>query len=496
MRRGARVAVGDQQVRADRQGTDRGGQPGHQSGAQPVAPVPDPGARGHQDHQQPALTQQVAQRHRRPVGRGDRHVRHRTARFRGRRHLAHGDGRGVGRLSAQRAPAQVAVGEEGLGGTRGPGEVGAQAAPGPQGRHRLVGRAQPGGHRGAPFVLVAVEQGLGGTLVPGQGELPRQVLGVPEPLLDPLGAEGAQQVRGVTGEEGPSVAPAPGQPVVQGVHAGVEQVVRGSRAAAPLREGVADQGDQRVGGHQIAAGREQPVQPPDPVRQRPRGDLVRCAAVQQGLAGPRQFGAQRGDGVALDGGTAREADAEQLAHGGAGSVAADHVTPAPPGGLGAQGVCGDAPVVLFQGVQPAVEDQLDQGVRGGGVAQSARQRVLGDVQGGRVVLEGEPVGVPAAPHGAPGGEVRALVAQRRTAQAVRHGRRVRVQDDRTGRPGLVLARPLVEHDGGHARAREGEGQGQADGARADDDHRVHGAAPDVRYVITERMQPIGGVCVK
>lgn len=218
--------------------------------------------------------------------------------------------------------------------------------------------------------------------------------------------------------------------------------------------------------------------------------------MQQGLARPGEFGAQRGHGVPFDGGAAREADAEQLAHGGAGAVAADQVTPAPPRGLGAPGVGGDPVVVLFQGVHTALGDQLDQRVRRGGVAQPARQRVLRHVQGGRVVLEGDPLGVPAAPHGAPGGEVRPFVAQRPTAQPVGHGRRVGVQDDRTGRARFLLAGPFVEHDGGHALAGQGEGKRQPDGSRADDDHRVHDVAPDVRYVITERMQPTGGACVK
>ncbi len=289
---------------------------------------------------------------------------------------------------------------------------------------------------------------------------------------------------------------------MQRVHPGVEQLVRRCRAPAPHGQGVPDQGDEGVGRDELPAGREQPVQPPHPVGQRPGADLGhagRGGAVQQGLAGPGEFGAQRGHGVPLDGGAAREADAEQLAHGGAGPVAADQVTPAPPGGLGAPGVRGDPALVLFEGVQFAVGDQLDQRMCGRGVAQPAREGVLRQVQGSLAVLEGDApgvVGAAAAPHGAPGGEERPLVAQRRTAQSVDHGRGVLVQDDRTGRSGQVLAGSLVEHDAGHARPGQGQGQGQSDGPRADDDHRVHDAAPDVRYVITERMQPTGGACVK
>lgn len=241
---------------------------------------------------------------------------------------------------------------------------------------------------------------------------------------------------------------------------------------------------------------EQPVQPVHPVGQRPGGDLLGRTAVQQRLARPGQFRAQGGDRVALYGGAAGEADAEQLAHGGAGSVAADQVTPAPPRGFGAPGVGGDPVVVLLQGVEFALGDQLDQGVRGGGVAQPAGQGVLGQVDRGRAVLEGDPLGVAAAPHRAPGGEVRTLVAQGRTAQPVHHGGGVGVQGDGAGGARFFLAGSLVEHDAGHALAGQGEGQGQPDGPRADDDHRVHDVAPGVRYVITERMQPTGGACVK
>ncbi len=106
---------------------------------------------------------------------------------------------------------------------------------------------------------------------------------------------------------------------------------------------------------------------------------------------------------------------------------------------------------------------------------------------------------------------------------------VLAQHDRAGRTRLVLARILVEEHARHALRREGERQHQADRPGADDDHRVHGAAPgtpvvgrveahgrrqeagaapeaeggvegdaaaEARGAITERMQPTGGARVK
>lgn len=112
VRRRPRVAVRHEQLRPDRQRGDRRREAGHQAGAHPVPPVPDPGARGDEDDEEPAPPQLVAQRHRRAVGRGHRDVLHGPARLGGGGHVVDGHGRGVHRLRAQRAAAQMAVGQE------------------------------------------------------------------------------------------------------------------------------------------------------------------------------------------------------------------------------------------------------------------------------------------------------------------------------------------------------------------------------------------------
>jgi hypothetical protein len=130
----------------------------------------------------------------------------------------------------------VTVGEQRVVAAGGAGDVRPYAGAAAQCREDLVGGAQPGGDDRAPLRLVAVEQRLVGPVVPGQRELPGEVVGVPQALVEPLGAERAEEVGGVPGEEDPPRAPAAGQPVVDGVDTGVEQLVRRGGAAAPARE--------------------------------------------------------------------------------------------------------------------------------------------------------------------------------------------------------------------------------------------------------------------
>ncbi len=358
--------------------------------------------------------------------------------------------------------------------------------------------------------------------MPGLRQFPGQVLGVPQALVQALGAERPQEVGGVPGEEGPPGTPPPGQPVVERVHAGVEQLV-GRGLAAPARQGVADAGDQGVRGDEFAPRREEPVEPPDPVGQRARGDLGAARApgrrpVQHGLARPGQLGAERGDGVPLHRRTAREADVQQLAHGGPCTVAAHQVASAPPGGSGPPGVRGDAVGVLFQCVEPAEGHQAHQLVCAGRGPQTLRQGVLGQMDGRRqrdgAVLLAQRHGPHQllAAHRPPAGPAQAVLVQRRAAEPQCQVRGVLAQDDGAGRTRFVLPGALVEHDGGDALVRERERQREAHRTGADDDHRVHGEAPrrgagrreegdeggeaDARGAITERMQLTAGACVK
>ena len=154
-----------------------------------------------------------------------------------------------------------------------------------------------------------------------------------------------------------------------------------------------------------------------------------------------------------------------------GAVAADQVTAAPPGALGAAGVGGDAVVVLLQRVEPALHGDLDQRVRrrrrraGRAVSDVLRRCAAGRGRR-RPRRRSRPRASTLAhhllaPHGAPAGPVDALVAQSGAAAAAPPGGRVGVQHDRAGEAGLVLARALVEDDGRHVLARPGPGRATA-----------------------------------
>jgi hypothetical protein len=232
--------------------------------------------------------------------------------------------------------------------------------------------------------------------------------------------------------------------------------------------------------------------------------------VQQRFLGPGEFGAQRGDGVPLDGRTAGEADVLQLADGGAGAVAADQVTAAPPGALGAAGTGGDAGRLLLDAVEPAVHGDPHQPFIGQCRAQGAGQDVLGDVHGRRVV-EGDLAHHLLAPHRPPSGPTAARLPDRQSGQTLHQGGAVLAQDDGACQAGFVLAGSLVENDRRHLLTCQCQGEREPDGPRSDDDHRVHGVVPPARSdvpgdaceqevgagcTITERMQPIAGACVK
>lgn len=238
--------------------------------------------------------------------------------------------------------------------------------------------------------------------------------------------------------------------------------------------------------------------------------------MQQRFTGPGKFRAQRGHGVSLDGRASREADVEQLAHRGARSVAAHQVTAAPPGVLGPARVGGQPARVLLQGVELALDRDLDEPFIGDGGAQGAGQHMLRHMQRRRrLITERELPHQLLAAQRTPARPPRARlhVTERVTGEPLHEGRGVIAQDDGPRGPLLVLAGPFVEHDGGYGVTRESQGEREPRGPSADNDHRVHGAHSPVtrareswtyvqeltvgaRCTITERMQPIAGACVK
>ncbi|SCF76984.1 hypothetical protein GA0115255_1057514 [Streptomyces sp. Ncost-T6T-2b] len=242
--------------------------------------------------------------------------------------------------------------------------------------------------------------------------------------------------------------------------------------------------------------------------------------MRHGLAGPGQFGPQRGDCMPLHRRTTGKADVQQLAHGRPGAVAADQITPAPPGRSRLPGVHRDAVAVLLQGVDPAQRHQPDQRFLVHRRTQRGAQLVLRQVQrcgeepGERLTVLVRPAPtqrhlpdqlLPA--HRTPARPAQPDPVQLPAAEAVHQVRGVLAQHDRAGGPGLLRAGALVEEDRRDALGGEGQRQRQADGPGADDDHRVHSAYPPALTVmrnvaevagcvITERMQPTGGACVK
>ncbi len=276
---------------------------------------------------------------------------------------------------------------------------------------------------------------------------------------------------------------------MDGVDAGVQQLVRRCRAAAPAGEGLPDARHQQLGRDQVLARGQQPVQAPHPVGQGPSGDLPggrpghppRRHPVQQRVGSPGEFRAQCRHGVAFDGRAPGEADVLELAHRGARPVAADEVTPSPPGALGPAGVRGDPRRLLLDGVDAAVDDDAHQPLPGEGLAQRAGQHVLGEVQRGRLaVVERDLAHHLLAPQGPPSGPAAAGLADREPGQPLQQRGGVLAQDDAAREPLLVLAGALVQDDGGDLLAGQCQGQREPDGPRPDDDHRVHGAAPPAR----------------
>lgn len=338
--------------------------------------------------------------------------------------------------------------------------------------------------------------------------------------------------------------------MVRQVHAGVQQFVR-RQGAAPAGQRVPHTAEQGLGGDQVAAGRQQPVEPPGATRQRARGRLrvgasPRRQPVQQALAGEGEVGPERRHGMPLHRRPAGEPHAQQLADGRPPAVAADHVTPAPPDALGLRaargvrslrgrrlariggvrlvrrlrvqdgpGVDADAGLVLFYGVQPPARGdphQLAAGLlaeRGQRGAQRSGEHVLGEVERrgdarrfvrrGRVtrgrerrrgvrgpapwrlrVVEGHLTHRLAPAHGAPPRPAGTAVGGDGASEAAQHLGGVRPEHCGTGGALLVYARPagpLVEKDDGDVTAGESQRQREANGARAHDDHRVHGAVP-------------------
>ncbi|GAA3216189.1 hypothetical protein GCM10020256_18290 [Streptomyces thermocoprophilus] len=196
-----------------------------------------------------------------------------------------------------------------------------------------------------------------------------------------------------------------------------------------------------------------------------------------------------------------------------GAVAADQKTAAPPGAPGAAGVGGDTGGFLLDGVQTAVDGDLDQRFTGQRGAQHARDDVLSDVQraGVRVVVERDRACHLPAPHRPPSGPTRTGLLERHPGETFQQGGGVLVQHDGAGETGLVLAGALVEEHGRHLLTGQRQREREPDGPRPDDDHRVHGATPPARSgalrdmgeqkvgagcTVTERMQPIAGACVK
>ncbi|EKX67320.1 hypothetical protein STRIP9103_07281, partial [Streptomyces ipomoeae 91-03] len=192
--------------------------------------------------------------------------------------------------------------------------------------------------------------------------------------------------------------------------------------------------------------------------------------------------------------------------------------------------------LLLDGVHPALHGDLDEPFAGDGVAQGGRQYVLGDVERGETgrafddvlgavarasgadlrirflsLLEPDLTHHLSAPHRPPSGPTEPGLGERDAGQPFQQRGRVLVQDDRPREPLLILPRSFVEDHGRHLLARQREREREPHGPRSHNDHRVHGAAPPARSgvladvceqevgagcAITERMQPIAGVCVK
>ncbi|CAM5661568.1 hypothetical protein SCALM49S_05316 [Streptomyces californicus] len=235
---------------------------------------------------------------------------------------------------AQRSAAQMTVDYQRVVAACRARDQGPQPAPAAQYRQGLVGGAQPRGDRGPALRLVAVEQLLGRAVVPGVGELPGQVLASRTPSSRPWVPSAPSRCAASPARRRAACA-APGEPVVERVDAGVQQFVRRHSPHQPAK--VSRTRLIRASGvtRSASAGSSQSSRhtPPGNGRAETSAPAFRQGGlpVQNGLARPREFGPEGGDGVPLHRRTAGEADVEQLADGGPGAVAADQIASAPPG---------------------------------------------------------------------------------------------------------------------------------------------------------------------
>ena len=335
---------------------------------QPVPPLPHPGARRDQHHQQRPRPSRSRSRTNEPSGAVTRTSATgapggvptgvvRLRRAEARAGSAEYDGR-----RTQRPAPQVTVGEQRVVAAGRARHVASaarrrRAAAAATGRRRAAGRRRP---RAAPPGSCRAAASCG-AVVPGQGEFPGEVVGVPQPLVEALGAERAEQMRGVPGEEGPADPPAPGEPVVDGVDAGVEQLVRRCGLAAPAGQGVPDAGHQGLGGDQVLPGGSSQSS-----RQTPSGSGravtsaagpdVRHGGCRCSNASPGQGSSARSAATACRSTAVRPGKrmSRSLRTVERGAVAADQVAAAPPGAPGAAGVRRDAVAVLLERVEPAV----------------------------------------------------------------------------------------------------------------------------------------------
>ena len=274
--------------------------------------------------------------------------------------------------------------------------------------------------------------------------------------------------------------------------------------------------------------------------------------MQHGLAGPGEFGAQRGDGVPFHRRTAGEADVPAACGrwtGGRRSRPGSCRATRWPWRPGSVRVTPRASCSTVSTRVPETIRTRSSSPMAASVARSARVssccgRCSGEDTGasaspsrGEPSRAARPARRPPAPRRlrGPPGEGRRRAGRASGAPAVRAGggagcatpstaaprpwpgsraapagRRCPGAARRCGQARLVAPGGLVEKHDGDVLTGERQGQGEPDRPRPDDDHRVHGAAPmalrgvrdvrklavEARCAITERMQPTASARVK
>jgi hypothetical protein len=192
--------------------------------------------------------------------------------------------------------------------------------------HRRARDSEILARRRSPLALVGVEQRVGRGAGANERKLPGEVGRVLDARVHATRTEHGHQVRRVAGEKDPPDAEPACEPLVEAVGSQPDELVRGVADEGPDSAVEGARRSLRLG---VRLGRDLPVDPPLAVRLRVDEDLAagvrRRVKVEPALVTRelRKLGAYVDDQEAVVEALAREGDADEFADGGTGAVGGD-----------------------------------------------------------------------------------------------------------------------------------------------------------------------------